>query len=50
MRRCLQQMIADGMEVATIATDQHLKVGKVIREEFPTVSIISFLAIPECES
>ncbi|ELT87456.1 hypothetical protein CAPTEDRAFT_113107 [Capitella teleta] len=37
LRRCLQDVIAKKVKIGTLATDQHLIVGKMMREDFPKI-------------
>ena len=38
LRRCLRQVITeDDMDVTTLATDRHLMIGKMLREDYPEV-------------
>jgi hypothetical protein len=39
LRRCLQDVIAKKVKIGTLATDQHLMVGKMMREDFSKVNL-----------
>ena len=42
LRRCLHQVLdGDDMDVGTIATDQHLMVGKMMKDDHPEVLTLS---------
>ena len=38
LRRCLNQVVTeDDMDVTTLATDRHLMIGKMLRDDYPEV-------------
>ena len=41
LRRCLEQVLTqDDMDVSTLATDRHLMIGKMLRDDYPEVRIV----------
>jgi hypothetical protein len=42
MRRCLNEVKNKKVRIDTLATDQHMSIGKILREEYKQVSVIIF--------
>ena len=43
LKRCLKQVLdEDNLDVATLATDRHLMIGKIMREEYHQVRMFIF--------